>query len=74
MTIQSLRQKLHEAKNRIGLVGGSLKIQEYDETSQNISAKISPEGWNIEIDLKKAINPVNYKRQKAYARKKKITD
>lgn len=74
MTLQTLKQKLHEAKNKIGLVGGSLNIQEYDEAKQNVSAHITPEGWNIEITLRKGFEPVSDRRQKAFARKKKITN
>ena len=33
-----LRQKLQEKKSKVGLVGGSLKITEYDEAEQNIKA------------------------------------
>ena len=69
-----LRQKLQEKKSRVGLVGGSLKITEYDEAEKNIKAFITPEGWNINIELRKGFNPVSDKRQKAYARKKKIED
>lgn len=74
MTLQTLKQKLHEAKNKIGLVGGSLNIQEYDEAKQNVAAHITPEGWNIEITLRKGFEPVSDKRQKAFARKKKIAN
>jgi len=74
MDINQLRQKLYEQKNKIGLVGGSIKVNEYDEAEQNVSAHISPEGWNIEISVKKGFNPITDRRQKAYARKKKITD
>ena len=74
MDINKLRQKLYEQKNRIGLVGGTIKINEYDEAEQNVTAHITPEGWNIEISVKKGFNPIRDRRQKAYARKKKITD
>ena len=74
MTLQTLKQKLHEAKNKIGLVGGSLNIQEYDEAKQNVAAYIAPEGWNIEITLRKGFDPLSDKRQKAFARKKSITN
>ena len=74
MTLEQLRQKLYEAKNRIGLVGGTIKINEYDEAEQNVSAHISPQGWNIEISVRKGFDPIADKRQKAYARKKKIQD
>ncbi|MEK6974567.1 MAG: hypothetical protein AABW41_05010 [Nanoarchaeota archaeon] len=74
MISPKLRQKLQEKKSRVGLVGGSLKITEYDEAEKNIKAFITPEGWNINIELRKGFNPVNDKRQKAYARKKKIED
>ena len=74
MNINQLRQKLYEQKNRIGLVGGTIKINEYDEAEQNVTAHISPEGWNIEISVKKGFDPIRDRRQKAYARKKKIID
>lgn len=74
VNLDQLRQKLYEQKNRIGLVGGTIKINEYDEAEQNVSAHISPEGWNIEISVRRGFNPVSDRRQKAYARKKKITD
>ena len=72
MDIQKIRQRLHTQKNRIGLVGGTIKIDEYDETEHNVSAHISPQGWNIEVSVKKDYDPIKDKRQKAYARKKKI--
>ena len=74
VNLEQLRQKLYEQKNRIGLVGGTIKINEYDEAEQNVSAHITPEGWNIEISVKKGFDPITDRRQKAYARKKKITD
>ncbi len=74
MDITHLRQTLHAQKNKVGLVGGSLKLAEYDEAEQNVTAHISPQGWNIEIALKKGFNPVTTKRQKAYAKAKKIND
>jgi hypothetical protein len=74
MITQELKQKLHEEKNRMGLVGGSLKINEYDEAKNNVSAHINPQGWNIEISLRKGFSPVGDRRQKAYAKRKGITD
>ncbi len=65
-------QKLSQQKNRVGLVGGTVKINEYDEQKENISAHISPKGWNIEINIRKGWDPIQDKRQKAYARVKKI--
>ena len=70
----TLIQDLNREKNRIGLVSGSLKINEYDDAEQNVSAHINPKNWNIEITMKKNFNPINDRRQKAYARKKKIED
>ena len=67
-------QKLNRTKNRIGLVSGSLKIHEYDDAEENVSAHINPHNWSIELTLKKGYNPIQDKRQKAYARKKKIND
>ena len=74
MNLQNIKQNLHQAKSKIGLVGGSLKIQEYDQAEHNVAAHITPEGWNIEINLRKGFNPVTDRRQRAYARKKKIAD
>lgn len=74
MISQQLRQKLQEKKSKVGLVGGSLKITEYDKAEKNVKAYITPEGWNINIELRKDFNPVSDKRQRAYARKKKIDD
>ncbi len=73
MEIQKLKQKLYEQKNKIGLVRGSINLKEYDEAEQDISTGISLE-WDIEINVKKGFNPIQDRRQKAYARKKKITD
>ncbi|MBI2507427.1 hypothetical protein HYV89_00565 [Candidatus Woesearchaeota archaeon] len=70
----TLIQDLNREKNRIGLVSGNLKINEYDDAEQNVSAHINPKNWNIEITMKKNFNPINDRRQKAYARKKKIED
>ncbi len=72
--LDTIRQKLYEQKNKIGLVGGTIKINEFDDAEHNVSAGISPQGWDIEISVRKGFNPVSDKRQKAYARKKKIQD
>ncbi|MEK6872648.1 MAG: hypothetical protein AABW90_01385 [Nanoarchaeota archaeon] len=69
---KEIEQKLIEQKNKIGLVGGSLKLKVYDEAEQNVSAHITPEGWNIEISVKNGFNPLRDRRQKSFARKKKI--
>ncbi len=74
MISQEFKQKLYELKNKIGLVGGSIKINEYDDAEQNISAHISPDSWNIEVSVRKDFEPIKDKRQKAYARAKKITN
>ena len=74
MTLQTIKQALNQTKNEIGLVGGSLKIQEYDDAQHNLVAYITPEGWDIEMKLKRGFSPVQDRRQKAYARKKKIID
>ncbi len=70
----SLIQDLNREKNRIGLVSGSLKVNEYDYAQQNVSAHINPTNWSIEINLKKGFNPIRDRRQRAYARKKRIQD
>ncbi len=72
MELQQIKQKLYERKNKIGLVGGTLKVVEYDESEHNLAAHINPQGWNIEMVLRKGFNPVSDRRQIAYAKKKKI--
>ena len=74
MELQKLQQNLHKLKNKIGLVGGRLTIKEYEEADHNISAHIEPNGWNVEISVKKDFSPIQDKKQKAYARRKKIED
>lgn len=70
----TLTQELSKEKNRLGLVSGSLRVNEYDNIDTNVSAHIDPKNWNIEINLKKGFNPVHTRRQKAYARAKRIED
>ena len=65
-------QELNRIKNRIGLVSGSLHINEYDDAQENISAHINPHNWNIEINLNRDFEPIKNRIQKAYARKKEI--
>lgn len=72
--MQKIRQRLQEEKSKIGLVGSTISLQEYDEMENNLSAGISTQGWNIDIKLKKGFDPLTERRQKAYARKKKIKD
>ncbi len=67
-------QELHRIKNKIGLVGGSLTVKEYDDAEQNVAAHINPQNWGIEITLKKGFEPITDRRQKAYAKKKNIQD
>lgn len=74
MELQTIKQKLYAKKNQIGLVGGTLKVAEFDEAEHNVSAHITPQGWNIEMNIKKGFNPISDKRQKAFARKKKIVN
>lgn len=74
MISQNLKHTLNRTKNEIGLVGGTLKIQEYDDAEHNIVAHIAPEGWDIEMKLKSGFSPIQDRRQKTYARKKKIKD
>lgn len=70
----TLVQELNRMKNKVGLVSGSLKLNEYDDAEQNITACINPKNWNIEINLKKGFEPIQTRRQKAYARAKQIKD
>ena len=70
----TLIQHLNGMKNRIGLVGGLLKINEYEDAEENITTCIDPKTWNIEINLKQGFDPIKDRRQKAYARAKKIKD
>jgi hypothetical protein len=74
MAIQKLRQKLSQQKNRVGLVGGTVTVNEYDEQEDDISAHINPKGWGIEVNVRKGFNPIQDRRQRAYARKKEIQD
>lgn len=70
----TLTQDLNREKNRIGLVSGSLKVNEYDDAKENVAAHINPKNWNIEITTKTGFEPIRDRRQRAYARKKKIED
>ena len=72
--IKKLERRINGIKNRIGLVGGMLEIKEYDESSEAVSAHISPQGWKVQINLRKGFNPLHTTRQRAYARLKKIDD
>lgn len=67
-----LEQHLNELKNRIGLVGGPLRLIYLEESKNNISAHIRPEDWHIEIAVKEGWNPTPDKKSKEYAKKKKI--
>jgi len=68
----TLTQDLNREKNRVGLVSGSLKVNEYDDAEANVAAHIDPKNWNIEITTKTGFNPLRDRRQRAFARKKKI--
>jgi len=72
--IQKLTQKLYEQKRKVGLLGGAVKIQEFDEAEYNISASINPQNWDIRVSLKKDFNPIQDKYQILYAEKKGIAD
>src|SRR3989344_7399420 len=68
----SLIQDLNREKNRNGLVSGRLKVNEYDDAEKNVSAHINSKDWSIEVNVKRDFNPIRDRRQKAYARAKKI--
>jgi hypothetical protein len=74
MTTQTLRQKLHEQKNKVGLVGGTVEVEEFDKADNYLTASINPKGWKIKVSVKKGFDPIQDKRQRAYARAKKIGD
>ena len=74
MITETLKRKLQEQKSRIGLVGSSLTVKEYDEAEYNVKAFIKPHGWDITLQVKKGFEPIQDKRQQAYARKKGIKD
>ncbi len=74
MVSKDLEQELRATKTRLGLVMGTLEINEYDEAEENFTAAIDPKGWHIKISVKKGYNPIQDRRQKAFARKKKIED
>ena len=72
--VKSLVPELNRIKNRIGLVSGTLTVNEYDDVEENVSAHINSKNWNIEFNLRTGFDPVNDRRQKAYAKLKKIQD
>jgi hypothetical protein len=72
--LAEIERKMNVEKNRIGLVAGTVKLKEYDKAKQEISAHISPFGWNAEVAVAKGFQAIKDKRQAAYARRKKITD
>ena len=72
--ISQIRQKLYERKNRIGLIGGTIKVETYDEAEHPVEAHIAPHGWNIEIRVREGFDPIQDRRQKAYTKRKKITE
>ena len=72
--IDKIRQKLYEQKNRVGLVGGKITVNEYDDSKENFSASINSKGWDITLNVRKGFQPIQDRRQRAYARVKKIED
>lgn len=74
MITQQLKRKLQEQKSRIGLVGSKLEVGEFAGMEHNVEAFIKPEGWDITLKIREGFEPVQDKRQKAYARKKGIKD
>jgi len=74
MTIRQIQQKANSQKNKIGLVGGSVKVKEYDGMEHYVEAYIDPRTWDSEVRLRKGFDVLESKRQKAYARLKKIED
>ncbi len=72
--IQKLEKKVYEQKRKVGLLGGRVKVQEFDECEHNISASINPQNWDIQISLKKDFNPIQDKSQILYAEKKEIVE
>lgn len=72
--IQNLEERLYIEKNKIGLVGGSISVIEIEGFDKDIQAHITPDDWRVEIKIKKGFDPVSDRRQKAYARGKKITN
>ena len=73
-SINILKQKLYKQKNEIGLVGGTVDVQEYDEMDHAIAAGISPKDWSIKVSVRRGFDPIKDSRQRAYARVKKIDD
>ena len=74
MTIRSLRNKLNEQKNKVGLVGGTVEVEEYDEMAHPVAASIDPKGWYINVSIRKGFNPIQDEMQIAYAEAKGIED
>lgn len=73
MKLYELEQKLNRQKNRIGLVGGRLKLKQASDAEDPISAHIEPRDWHIEIAVKKDHEPVRDEKTKSYCRHRAIT-
>lgn len=74
MDAKTLRQRLSRKQNEVGLVGGKVNVEEYDEMESDVEAYINPQGWNTTVKVRKGFDPIQTRRQRAYARVKKIED
>ena len=74
MISDAMRAKLYVMKNRIGLVGSALNIEEYDDAKQDVAAYIALHEWDITIKVRSGFNPITDKQQQEYAKNKKITN
>ena len=70
----SLEKRLNQVKNRIGLVGGPLIVNEVVNAEQNISASIDPRDWHIELNIAKGWDPAHDKETENYLKQKNISD
>ncbi len=73
MTLSELEQKLNKQKNRIGLVGGRLKLFETADAKEPVSAFIDTGDWHVEIHVKEGYQPVRDKATEQYVKKKRIS-
>lgn len=70
----NLKRHLNKMKNRLGLVGGPLKLNIMRDAPRNISASIDPRDWHVEITMKKGWDPAADEETASYIKKKGIKD
>ena len=66
--IQKLNYELNKQVKKQGLVNAKVKVEEYEDAKQDISACIDPRNWEIKVTLKSGYEPIQDSKQKAYAK------